>query len=261
MATSWKGSISFGLIYIPISLQLAAGEESVGFNLIHRGCGGRINYKKVCSLCGKELAKDDIVKGYNYEESKYVVMDDDEFELLKSQKNKSIVIEQFVSLGEIDPVYYEKSYFVLPGGGEKAFELLKQAMAAENKVGIAKTVMGTKETLVALRVSNNSMLLNTLFFANELRSAPPEAAGIQSSQAEIEMARTLINSMTSPFKPELYHDEYQEKLKEAIEKKIAGQEVVTSPQQEPQGNVINLMEALQASLKAREAGAQQRKTS
>ena len=228
--------------------------------MLHKGCGGRINYKKVCSLCGKEMSKDDIVKGYNYEQGKYVVMDDDEFEMLKTPKNKSITIEQFVSLNEIDPIFYEKSYYVQPSGGEKAFELLKQAMSQENKVGIAKTVLGTKESLVALRVSNGNMLLNTLFFVNELRSAPATPPGIEVASAEVEMARMLINSMTAAFIPESFHDEYQEKLKQAIEQKINGQEIIT-PQQEQPSNVIDLMEALQASLKARENTGQQRRTS
>jgi DNA end-binding protein Ku len=260
LATSWKGSISFGLIYIPIGLQLAAGEESIGFNMLHKGCGGRINYKKVCSLCGKELVKEDIVKGYNYEEGKYVVMDDDEFELLKTPKNKSITIEQFVNLNEIDPIFYEKSYYVIPSGGEKAFELLKQAMSQENKVGIAKIVLGTKESLVALRVNNGNMLLNTLFFVSELRSAPAFPLGIAVAPAEVDMARTLINSMASAFQPETYRDEYQERIKEAIEQKISGQEIITSQQEQP-GKVIDLMEALQASLKARENSQNQRRTS
>lgn len=248
----WKGSISFGLVYIPVTLELAAKEESTGFNLLHANCGGRVNYKKVCSVCGKELTKDDIRKGYNYEHGKYVVFDDNDFELLKTSKNRNIVIEQFSKLSEIDPIYFEKSYYVVPNGGEKAFYLLKRAMDAEKKVGIAKTVMGSKESLVALRVHEEHMLLNTLYFENELRNAPSETVRWKTEPAEVKLARVLINGMTSTFKPEEYHDGYQQKLKEAIECKIAGKEIIAEPQGERVNNVIDLIDVLRESIRITE---------
>jgi DNA end-binding protein Ku len=259
MATSWKGSISFGMVYIPVSLMLAASDSGISFNMLHQKCGSRVNYKKICPVCNTEVSHDELVKGYQYEDGKYVVMTEDDIEKIKTPKDKSINILQFVNQEEIDPIFYEKSYYIVPNGGEKAFELLRQAMQAENKVGIAKMVLGTKESLVALRVSNDTMLLNTLFFLNEIKGAPPGTANMDVSSGEVELARALINSMAASFQPEQFHDEYQEKLKQAIEQKISGQEVVTAPQEEA-NNVISLMDALAASLKARE-GSPHRKTS
>lgn len=248
MGVSYKGSISFGLIYIPITLQLTADESSVGFNMLHNKCKHRINYKKICPVCNEEVKQGDIVKGFEYQENKYIVMEDEDFEKIKSSKDKSITITQFVSLNEIDPIYYEKSYYVVPEGGERAYALLKEAMQAENKVGIAKSVLSTKESLLALRVHQDKMLISTMFFESELRSAPSVPVSIELNQNEVSLAKQLIQSMASPFAPEMYHNEYQEKLKQAITAKINGQEYAT-PKEEGQNNVINLMEALQASLK------------
>lgn len=247
MGVSWKGSISFGLIYVPISLNVAAREESIGFNMLHKEDHHRIKYKKLCEFCGEEVKQSDIVKGYNYEGDKYVIFDEDDFEKIKTEKDKSINIQQFVDLSEIEPIYYEKSYYVVPSGGEKAFELLKQAMRETNKVGIAKTVMGTKENLVALRVSGDQMLLNTLFFADEIRPVQQPAVQVDVSQPEVDLAKMLIANMTKPFDPTIYHDEYKERLKDAIESKIQGK-AIAAPKEAADNNMINLMEALQASI-------------
>ena len=255
---SWKGSISFGLIYIPVNLQVAAAEEDVSFNLLHKKCGNRINYKKICTVCNEEVKQEDLVKGYHYEDGKYAVMTEDDFEKIKTARDRSINIEQFVSLVEIDPIYYEKSYYVTPTGGEKPFALLAEAMKRENKVGIAKTVLGTKESLVTLRADGTGMLLNTLFFANEIRSSPAASVVPELIPSEVNLACSLINSMTSAFQPGQYHDEYRERLEQAIQQKIHGQEIVAQPEQGA-GNVVDLMEALQASLRAAEL--KKRKTS
>ncbi len=248
MAVSWKGSISFGLIYIPVSLYIATRDESIGFNMLHKECHTRIRYKKVCEFCDIEVKSSDIVKGYNYDENKYVVFTDDDFEKIKTPKDKSINIVQFVDISEIDPVFYEKAYYVVPNGGEKAFELLKQALYETNKVGIAKVVFGTKESLVALRVAHDKMLLNTLYFINEIKSVQAPYVNIELNQAEVDLAKQLIKQMTSTFVPEKYHDEYQERLKLAIEQKIQGEEIMIPKEKETQ-NIINLMDALQESLK------------
>lgn len=255
---SWNGSISFGLVYIPISLSLAAGDESIEFHQIHRGCGGRVSLKKVCSVCGKELKTEDIVKGFSYEQGRNVYFEADEIEGMKTKGDRTISIAQFVRLEEIDPVYYEKAYYVEPNGGEKAFGLLLKAMAQENRVGISKVVMGTREYLVALRVVNGTMLLYRLFFASEIRSAPSIPAG-EAVDKELEMARVIINNLASPFQPETYHDEFQARLRQAIERKIAGQEIMAEPQPDKPNAVSNLMDALIASVNAQQAaGTQQR---
>ncbi len=248
MGVSWKGSISFGLIYIPISLHIATREESIGFNLLHKDNHERIHYKKVCEGCDEDVKTSDIVKGYNYEDDKYVIFSDDDFEKLKTPKDKSINILQFVDLAEIDPVFYEKAYYVVPNGGEKAFELLKQALLETNKVGIAKVVFGTKETLVALRVAHDKMLLNTLYFINEIKSVQVPYLNVELNEAEVNLAKQLIMQMSAKFNVEQFHDEYQERLKMAIEQKIQGEEIAI-PKEKEAHNIINLMDALQESLK------------
>ncbi|QVK17325.1 Ku protein [Mycoplasmatota bacterium] len=248
MGVSWKGSISFGLIYIPVSLYVATRKESIGFNMLHKDCHMRIHYKKVCDYCDKEVKSNDIVKGYNYEDDKYVIFTNDDLEKIKTPKDKNIHILQFVDISEIDPVFYEKAYFIVPNGGEKAYELLKKALSETNKVGIAKVVFGTKETLVALRVAHDKMILNTLYFVQEINSIQVPYINIDLNQAEVDLAKQLIMQMVEPFSPEKYHDEYLEKLKVAIEQKIEGKEI-SVPKEKEEKNIINLMDALQESIK------------
>lgn len=245
MALSWKGSISFGLIYIPVALHAAARESSVSFNQLHRDTHQRIRYKKTCEDCG-EVKSDDIVKGYEYETGKYVVFENSDFEKLKTERNKSIVIEQFTELESIDPVYYERSFYVVPSGAEKAFALLKRAMSEEKKVGIAKVVLGEKESLIALRASDNDMLLSTLFFQDEIKKSPAPDLNIQPDEKELKLAKAIINGMNEPFEPSKYRDEYKERLLQAIQSKIEGKEI--SVPEEKVHKTIDLMDALQASL-------------
>ncbi|MGI6701865.1 MAG: Ku protein [Christensenellales bacterium] len=245
---NWKGSISFGLIYIPISLQIAAQEERVSFNQLHKDTLKRIRYLKTCEGC-KDVRQSDIVKGYEYEKDKYVIFSDEDFEKLKTEKNKSIMIEQFVNLSEIDPIYYERAYYVIPQGAEKAFELLKKAMSEENKVGIAKAVFGEKENLVALRVINKEMVLNTLFFHYEIKKSQAKEININLDDKELKLAKQIIGSMTAPFEPEKYTDSYRERLLQAIDMKIKGEEIVKT--EDKKLNIaIDLMDALTRSLEA-----------
>ncbi len=248
MAVSFKGSISFGLIYIPISLYVATKADHISFNMLHNECHTRIRYKKVCEFCDEEVKSSDIVKGYHYEDGKYVIFSNDDFEKIKTPKDKSIDIIQFVDIKEIDPVFYEKTYYVVPNGGEKAFELLKKALKDTKKVGIAKVVLGTKETLVALRVAHDKMLVNTLYFANEIKNVETSYMNVELNQQEVDLAKQLIMQLSKPFEPEKFHNEYQEKLKKAIEQKIQGEEI-TVPQEKEDQSIINLMDALQESLK------------
>lgn len=248
MAYSYKGAIAFGLVYIPIQLSLSVKENDIGFNMIEKNTKSRVKYKKTCVDCNdKEVKNEDIVKGYQYEKGKYVIFTDKDFEKIKTQKDRNITIQQFVNLSEVDPIYFDKAYYVTPKGAEKAFNVLLLAMEKENKAGIAKTVLGTKETLVLLRVNNGKMLVNTLYFHNEIQKAP-EVKKSKLEKREIELAVSLINQMTTEFKPEKFKDEYNEKLKKAIKQKISGNEIVESKEPQAPPNVINLMEALQKSL-------------
>ncbi len=248
MAYSYKGSISFGLVYIPITLHNSIKQNDIGFNMIDKKTMSRVRYKKTCEDCGgREVKQEDIVKGFEYEDGKYVIFEEKDFEKLKSKKDKNITIEQFVDIAEVDPIYYDKPYYVVPTGAEKAYAVLLLAMEQSGKAAIAKTVLGTKETLVMIRAKNGQMLLNTLFFADEVVKNPAKEVTEKGSAAELKMAQTIIESMTGKFEPEKYKDEYRGKVQEAIEKKIAGKEIL-APKEKNATTVSNLMEALTKSL-------------
>lgn len=247
MAVSHRGAISFGMVHIPVGLYTATQDNDIHFNQLCKEDGSRVKYKKVCASCGKEVGAGDIVKGFEYEPGKFVTMTDDDFEKAKSEKDKTIHILHFTDLPNIRPIYFDKTYHAIPEqGGDKAFELLRRAMKDENKIAVAKTVMGTKEKLLALIPTDNGILVETLLFAAEVKDAPKEAGHPEVSEAELQMAKTLIGAMVKGFEPEQYKDEYREKLWEIINGKIQGKEVVA-----PQGSVvsvIDLMEALKQSL-------------
>ena len=247
MAVSHRGAISFGMVYIPVGLYTATQDNDIHFNQLCKEDGSRVKYKKICASCGKEVGTGDIVKGFEYEPGKYVTMTDADFEKAKSAKDKTIHILHFTDLPNIRPIYFDKTYHVVPEqGGDKAFELLRRAMKDENKIAVAKTVMGTKEKLLALIPTDTGILIETLFFADEVKEAPKEAAHSEVNEAELQMAKTLIGAMVKDFEPEQYKDEYQEKLWGIINGKIQGKEIIAP--QEPVANVIDLMEALQKSL-------------
>lgn len=247
MPPSYKGAISFGLVYIPVTLSAAVKTNDIGFNMLEKKTMSRVKYKKTCVDCdNREIEQSDIVKGFQYEKDKYVIFTDEDFEKIKSKKDKNITISSFVNLNEIDPVYFDKSYYVQPTGGEKAFALLTQAMSKEGKAGIAKTVLGTRETLLLLRASNGKMFANSMYFHDEIQRAPA-AIEAKTEPAELKLAASLINNMTSTFKPEEYHDEYNVKLKAAIEQKIAGKEIAV-PREKKSATILNMMDALTQSL-------------
>ncbi len=245
---SHKSVITFGMVAIPIAMFTATQDNDIHFNQLHKEDNSRIRYKKTCGHCGKEIKADDIVKGYEYEKEKYVVITDEEIEKIKTEKEKSIQILHFAQLKQISPVYYEKTYQAAPeAGGEKAFELLRSALMAEQKIAIGKTVMGTKDTLMAIIPREEGILISTMFYADEVKALQKQYNKPEVSDQELNLAKLLINSMDTPFDPEKYRDEYQAKLRELIETKISGKEVVAS---EPvsAGKVIDLMEALRASV-------------
>lgn len=248
MAVSHRGAISFGMVHIPVGLYTATQDNDIHFNQLCKEDGSRVKYKKVCDRCGKEIGAGDIVKGFEYEKGKYVTLTDDDFEKAKSDKDKTIHILHFTDLQNIRPIYYDKTYHAVPEqGGDKAFELLRRAMKEENKVAVAKTVMGTKEKLLALIPTEDGILVETLLFAEEVKETPKELGHPQVQEAELTMAKTLINAMVQPFRPEQYQDEYKAKLWEIINKKIQGKEI-TAPAENIQVNVIDIMEALKQSL-------------
>jgi DNA end-binding protein Ku len=236
------------MVAIPIAMYTATQDNDIHFNQLHAEDNSRIRYKKTCAHCGKEITSNEIVKGYQYDKDKYVVITDEEIEKIKTEKDKSIQILHFAELNQISPVYYEKTYQAVPEpGGEKAFELLRSALMAEQKIAIGKTVMGTKDTLMSIIPREEGILISTMFFADEVKEIQKQYTKPEVSKQELDMAKLLINSMDTPFDPSKYKDEYQVKLRELIEAKISGREVVAA-EPESAGKVIDLMEALKASV-------------
>ena len=226
MAVAHKGAISFGLVHIPIQLYRTTQDTAISFNQLCKDTHERVKYKKYCPNCDKELKSEDIVKGYQYEKDKYVIMTND--------------------------LYYEKNYYAVPEKhAEKAYELLRKAMQEENVVAVAKTVIGTKETLLALCPSDEEIIVKTLFYEEELVENPKTILHPDIDKAELNMAKQLITSMSKPFEPETYHDEFQERLRNAIEEKIDGHQILhSSDRKEDHKTPIDLMEALKQSIEA-----------
>lgn len=242
---AYKCNISFGLVYIPIKLVVAAEDNDIGFNMIDSKSGSRIKYVKTNEM-GEKVENSDIVKGYEYEENKYVVFSEEDFERLKTPKDKNIDIQCFVSVDEIQPVYYDRPYYVVPTGAEKAFDVLVKAMRETNKAAIAKTVLGTRETLIAIRSIGGALMLNTLYFHDEIRACPYKSSE-EVGGKELELAKSIIYGMEEHFEPENYSDEYRERLLEAIRAKIDGKEI-SEPKAASGKGISDLMEALQRSL-------------
>ena len=249
MAFSYKGAITFGLVYIPIVFIASIKNNDIGFNLIDKKTMSRVKYKKTCVDCDdKEVKNENIVKGYQYEKDKYVIFTDKDFEKIKTKKDKNVTILQFVNVDEVDPIFFDKAYYVKPSGADNAFALLALAMQKQKRAAIARAVLGTKESLILLRVKDGVMLANTLFFNEEVQK-PPQVNIIKPSKQEIDLAVNLIEQMTDKFHPEKFKDEYNIKLKKAIKSKISGNDIVVKEEKEHSGKIINLMEALQQSLK------------
>ncbi len=248
MGVSHKGAISLGLLYIPVGLYTSTRENDIKFNQLCIDTKERVKYKKYCPSCNKEVKTEDIIKGYEYENDKYVIMTEDEIEKIKTKKDKTIHVLRFVKLSEIDSIYYERNYYAIPEtGAEKAFELLRTAMLSEQKVALAKTVIGTKENLIVLYPTEDGIIAKTLFYQDEIATVPKQITHTELNEAEVTMAKTLINSMTGPFEASMYKDEYQERLRDAIMQKIHGEDIVAADTSAP-SNVIDLMEALQRTL-------------
>jgi len=248
MAVAHKTIISFGLVAIPISMYTATQDNDIHFNQLHKEDNSRIKYRKSCSHCGKEITTKDIIKGYEYDKDHYVVVTDDDLEKIKTEKEKSIQIMHFAQLNQISPIYYDKTYQATPlAGGDKAFELLRAALMSEQKIAIGKTVMGTKETLLAIIPREDGILISTMYYQDEIKDLAKAYNKPELVDDELTMAKALINSMITPFEPTAYKDEYQMKLRDLLETKIAGKEIVAAKSETP-GNVINLMDALKASI-------------
>jgi len=258
MRAIWKGTISFGLVSIPISLYPATRREELKFKLLRASDLSPIDYKRVAEADGKEVPWDQIVKGYEYEKGKFVVIKDEDFERADVEATQTVDIINFVGLEEINPLLFYKPYFMEAGkGGDKAYVLLREALAASKKIGIAKVVIKVRQHLAAIKAQQNTLMLELMHFPEELRDAseikPPAAKS--ASKPEMNMAGQLIESMTTDWKPEMYHDDYHEALEKLIEKKISsGDKSLPAPKKSKKPtNVIDLVSVLQRSLKETQA--------
>jgi DNA end-binding protein Ku len=255
MKTIWKGAISFGLVTIPVRVYGATEEKSLRFHQLHAPDGGRVRYKRVCSIDGEEVDWSEIVKGYEYEKDHYVTLTDEELASLPVTTAKAIEIERFVDADQIDPIFFQKSYYVVPEAtGLKAYQLLREAMVDDDKVAVAKVAFREKEHLATLRLRDNVFVLETMYWPDEIRAADFDVLDeqVQVRPQEVRMARSLIESLSSDFEPEEFQDTYRAALEELVAKKVQGQEITYSEEAEP-SKVVDLMEALRASVEAAKA--------
>ncbi len=252
-----SGTISFGLVSIPIKMYVAASPQSVSFNQLHEKCGGRIKMQWFCPVCEEVVSRKDLVKGYEYAKNQYVQLTDEELKQLEAQKTNAIDILEFVPLDTVDLVYVDKSYYLGPDkGGDKAYGLLSKAMEDTGKVAVGSMASRGKEQLVLLRPYKQGLLLHYVYYADEVRSFEELGIGApaQLRDGELDMAERLIDQLSSKaFEPDQYQDEYRARVLAAVEQKVAGQEVTVAPAQ-PAAQIIDLFEALKASLGQAEVG-------
>lgn len=248
----WKGAISFGLVTIPVAVYPATEEKTLRFNQLHDEDMGRIRYKRVCEKDGEIVDYEHIVKGYEYEKDRYVVLTDEDFDKVPVESSRAIDIQQFVDLDEIDPMLFKKSYYLAPDEtGAKAYALLREAMSQDNKVGIAKVSFRDKEHLAALRFAGDAFVLETMYWPDEIREADFGDVDVSTKVRgqEVEMARQLIENLTAEWSPEEFADDYREALLSIVEAKMNGEEIEVV-EAEPTAKVVDLMEALKASVAA-----------
>ncbi|MFA5515945.1 MAG: Ku protein [Desulfuromonadales bacterium] len=260
MATrpSWSGNLKLSLITVPVRLYRAVSSTArTSLNMLHEGCNQRIRYQYTCPVHG-EVAKDDIVKGYQYERGKYVVLDEDTLDKVKVETSRTLEIVQFVSVEELDSVYFDTPYYLAPDGAvaEEAFRVLRKAMEGSGKAGIGRVTMAGHEHMVAIQPRDKGLLITTLHYAPEVRSDAPYFAEIGHaavSGEELDLARQLIENKSRAFDPAAFHDRYEEALHQAIEAKINGREPEVV-QVEETGKVVDFMEALKRSLAQEPSG-------
>lgn len=260
----WKGSISFGLVNIPIALYPATRGEELKFRLLRKTDLSPVNYKRVAEKDGKEVPWDQIVKGYEYEKGKYVVLQDEDFQRVDIEATQTVDIQDFVELDEIDPIFFYKPYYLEPQkGGDKAYALLRDALKDSKKVGVAKVVIKTREYLAGVKPEDGALVLELMHFADELADTSklhiPKK--VEVGKREMTMAKSLIDSMSSKWNPEKYKDDYREALMEVIEEKVeaGGKEIEEKPRKAPKPTkVIDLVSLLQKSLQ--ETGAKKKAT-
>ncbi len=262
MRAIWKGAVSFGLVSIGVKLFSATEEKDIHFNQVHRADGGRIKYKRTCSVCGEEVSYDDIAKGFDLGGGEMVILTDEDFADLPLSTSHAIDVLEFVPAEQVDPILYNKAYYLEPDGvGTKPYLLLRDALTDSERVAIVKVALRQREQLATLRVREGVLVLNTMLWPDEVRAAEFDFLDedITIRPQELAMASSLIDSMANDFKPEEFTDNYRAALQQVIDAKVSGKEIVAPPEaEEAPSGAIDLMAALRASVErakaAREAG-------
>lgn len=248
----WRGAISFGMVSIPIKLYGATDAKDVSFNLLHKKCHARIKQQRYCPVDEQVIEWGDVVKGYEFSKDQYVIMEDADFEQAPVSSTRTIEITSFISLGDVDPQYYERSFYLEPEEvGKKPYVLLRRALQDTNRAAVAKVSLRQKEQLCLLRPRGSVLVMQTMFYPDELRAteelAIPSDDEIAIADRELTMAHSLVDMLTAEFEPGQYHDAYREALLALIERKANGEAAITAPPA-AQGKVVDLMEALRASI-------------
>ena len=250
----WSGAISFGLVNVPVKVFSATSSKDVRFHQLDGKSKSRIKQKRVSVATGEEVPYEDLIKAYEIAPDNYVTITPEELDALDPKASKTIDIEDFVDLDQIDPVYYERPYYLVPDkGGQKAYALLRNAMRETNKVGIARVVLRTKQYLAAIRPKDDALVMETMLFSDEVNPLDEldlPGPDVDVTEREEKMARSLIDSLTTDFEPSKYRDEYRERVLQLIEQKASGQEIVVEDAAEEAPRVVDLMAALEASLAA-----------
>jgi DNA end-binding protein Ku len=251
---TWSGFLSFGLVSVPVGLYSATADQTIHFNQLHKGTSNRVRYKKVDEDTGQELSSEDIVNGYPLGGGEYVVVTKEEMASAAPGKSELIEIQDFVDLNEIDPIFFRQTYYLAPKGkgADRAYALLLEAMRDTNKVGIATLVLRDKEHLVAVRPSEKVLMLETMYFQDEIRDPEQELDTLpeigHSGERELKIAKQLIDSLTDEWDPSRYENTYRQRVEDLIDKKREGNAVVVGSEDRPKSNVVDLMSALQASI-------------
>ncbi|HEX8966280.1 MAG TPA: Ku protein [Chloroflexota bacterium] len=251
----WKGAITFGMISIPVKLFGATESKDLAFNTLHKTCKSRLKQKRWCPVDDREVFQDEVVRAFEYTKDQYIEITEEDLEQLPVPSKHTIELTSFVKQDEIDPVYFERTYYLEPDQiGTKPYALLMRALKTKQVAAVAKVALRNKESLCVLRASDGAIMLETLYYPDEIRSADLQAApDVLVSQAELNMALSLVEMLQEPFDPKKYHDQYRVALLEMIEAKATGQEVVAMPEA-PQPKTVDLMAALKASLEAARKG-------
>jgi DNA end-binding protein Ku len=248
-STVWKGHLTFGLVSFPVKLYSAARSESISFNQLHKADGSRVRQVLYCAAEDKPIQRSEIVKGYEYEKDRYIVIEDEDVKKVAPQTAKVMEIQEFVKTDQVDPIYFETSYYMAPEeAGEKPYALLFDALKRSGYVGIAKVAMHNREHVVILRPGENGVLLHTMYYSHEIRKVDEFRTDLSLvKEKELALAQSLVEALAGEFQPEKYKDSYRENLLQLIEAKKEGKEVVATPEPR-QEKVVDILEALKASL-------------